>query len=59
MVLVGLAMLRCCCGCCCCVYFNSQTKRADLSNEKVANADRKQQLMKLERDVIMIEVERN
>ena len=29
-------------GCCCCVYFNSQTKRADLPNEKVANADRKQ-----------------
>ena len=28
--------------CCCCVYFNSQTKRADLPNEKVANADRKQ-----------------
>ena len=30
------------CCCCCCVYFNSQTKRADLPNEKVANADRKQ-----------------
>ena len=28
--------------CCCCVYFNSQTKRADLPNETVANADRKQ-----------------
>ena len=28
--------------CCCCVYLNSQTKRADLPNEKVANADRKQ-----------------